>query len=111
MGSSIGHALGGFFGGGSSQAPIETQAADGMVASQAQDGTSQSTSFNQNCEVDAKAFTKCLDENKGEYQMSICGWYLEQLVRQPNDSYGKEDRELNSVLQLQKACQSAASQY
>jgi len=89
VGSSIGHALGGFFG-GSDQANVESQAADGMVTSQGQGETYQSTSYGKNCEVDARSFTKCLDENKGnDYQMSICGWYLEQL----------------------KACQSAASQY
>lgn len=80
MGSSIGHAIGGFFGGGSSQ-PAEA-ASDSAVQSQAQDGNVyESTSYGRNCETDAKAFTRCLDENKGsDYQMSICGWYLEQLV-------------------------------
>ncbi|MCJ1396782.1 hypothetical protein MMC18_009674 [Xylographa bjoerkii] len=80
VGSSIGHALGGFFG-GSGQANVESQAADGMVASQGQGETYQSTSYGKNCEADARSFTKCLDENKGnDHQMSICGWYLEQLV-------------------------------
>ncbi|MCJ1248616.1 hypothetical protein MMC30_005834 [Trapelia coarctata] len=80
VGSSIGHAIGGFFGGGSSQ-PAEA-VTDSAVQSQAQEGSAyQSTSDGRNCETDAKAFTKCLDENKGsDYQMSICGWYLEQLV-------------------------------
>lgn len=80
VGSSIGHAIGGFFGGGSSQ-PAEV-ASDSAVQSQAQDGsTYQSTNYGRSCETDAKAFTRCLDENKGsDYQMSICGWYLEQLV-------------------------------
>jgi len=89
VGSSIGHALGGFFG-GSGQTTAELQAADGLAASQDQGETFGSTSYGKNCEADARSFTKCLDENKGnDYQMSICGWYLEQL----------------------KACQSAASQY
>ncbi|TVY82646.1 Mitochondrial intermembrane space cysteine motif-containing protein [Lachnellula suecica] len=84
VGSSIGHAIGGFFGGGSSQ-PAEQQADNGAVASQGQE---QNQNWGaRSCEVDAKQFTKCLDENQGN--MQICGWYLEQL----------------------KACQSAASQY
>ena len=62
VGSSIGHAIGGFFGGGS--APAEQQ--------QPQDKGAR------NCDVDAKQFTKCLDENQGN--MQICSWYLEQLV-------------------------------
>ncbi|MCJ1383259.1 hypothetical protein MMC17_006372 [Xylographa soralifera] len=80
VGSSIGHALGGFFG-GSGQATAESQAADGLVASQGHGETYETTIYGKNCEVDARSFTKCLDENKGnDYQMSICGWYLEQLV-------------------------------
>ncbi|MCJ1235976.1 hypothetical protein MMC14_003952 [Varicellaria rhodocarpa] len=88
VGSSIGHAIGGFFGGGSSST-VEAQQQDGTLASQATEGNFQNNNISRSCEPDAKAFTKCLDENKGEYQMSVCGWYLEQL----------------------KACQSAASQY
>ena len=79
VGSSIGHAVGGFFGGGSNNA-TELQQSDSTLASQAVEGNYQQNSINRSCEPDAKAFTKCLDENKGEYQMSVCGWYLEQLV-------------------------------
>ncbi|KAI9779856.1 MAG: hypothetical protein M1839_007169 [Geoglossum umbratile] len=75
VGSSIGHAIGGFFGGGST--PTEAQQANASPA------TTQEGSYNNNwgrsCETDAKQFTKCLDENQGN--MQICGWYLEQLVR------------------------------
>ena len=87
VGSSIGHAIGGFFGGGSS-APAETQQQSTAVA-QPQDGSYQSNSWGaaRSCETDAKSFTKCLDENSGN--MQVCGWYLDQL----------------------KACQAAASQY
>ncbi len=88
VGSSIGHTIGGFFGGGSSSAPTEAQPADGAVAQQSQDGAYQSSSWGApSCETDAKSFTKCFDENGGN--MQICGWYLDQL----------------------KACQAAASQY
>ena len=80
VGSSIGHALGGFFG-GSGQATADSKAADGLITSQGQGETYETTSYGKSCEADAISFTKCLDENKGnDYQMSICGWYLEQLV-------------------------------
>lgn len=81
VGSSIGHAIGGFFGGGSSQAVADGQQSDSALATQATEGNYQSNGLSRSCEPDAKAFTRCLDENKGEYQMSVCGWYLEQLVR------------------------------
>lgn len=84
VGSSIGHAIGGFFGGGSSAA-AEPQQADNSVASQANDAGYQSNSWGQrSCETDAKSFTKCLDENGGN--MQICGWYLDQLVSYMRDS-------------------------
>ena len=80
VGSSIGHALGGFFG-GSRQETAEAQSTDGIVDSQSQGDYYHNTSYEKKCEADARSFTKCLDENKGnDYQMSICGWYLEQLV-------------------------------
>jgi len=83
VGSSIGHAIGGFFGGGSSQ-PAAEQPQDTSVASQ---GTQNNSWGARSCDVDAKQFTKCMDDNQGN--MQICSWYLEQL----------------------KACQQAASQY
>lgn len=77
MGSSIGHAIGGLFGG--SSAPAEQQQADNAVTSQANENSSQSNTWGaRSCETDAKTFTKCLDENQGN--MQICGWYLDQLV-------------------------------
>lgn len=78
VGSSIGHAIGGFFGGGSSTAPpAETQ--QNSVAAQGNETAYENNSWGaRSCEVDAKQFTKCLDENGGN--MQICGWYLEQLV-------------------------------
>lgn len=78
IGSSVGHAIGGFFGGGSS-APAEAQPQqDNSV--QAQGGQAQENNWGaRSCETDAKQFTKCLDENQGN--MQICGWYLQQLVR------------------------------
>jgi len=77
VGSSIGHAIGGFFGGGSSTPAPAEQA---QVA-QTQAAPEQSSWGPRSCEVDAKQFTKCLDENQGN--MQTCGWYLEQLVRLP----------------------------
>lgn len=76
MGSSIGHAIGGFFGGGSSQ-PVEQAQDTGAVASQGQNAQNNSWGA-RNCEVDAKQFTQCMDEHQGN--MQVCGWYLEQLV-------------------------------
>ena len=73
----IGHAIGGFFG-GSSAAP--EQQADSALQAQNSGEYGQSNAYGRTCDESAKAFTKCLDENKGEYQMSICGWYLDQLV-------------------------------
>ncbi|KAI0854936.1 hypothetical protein F4860DRAFT_497877 [Xylaria cubensis] len=70
VGSSIGHAIGGFFGGGSSApaeaAPQQTNAAD-----------NNQNQFNNNCAGAAESFTKCMDDNNGN--MQICNWYLEQL--------------------------------
>ncbi|EQL36548.1 hypothetical protein BDFG_01930 [Blastomyces dermatitidis ATCC 26199] len=93
VGSSIGHAIGGFFGGGSS-APAEAQQAPLPAAAQQMDsGLYQSNSAtsgwaeNPACETDVRAFRKCMDDNQGN--MSICGWYLDQL----------------------KACQEAAKPY
>lgn len=84
VGSSIGHALGGFFGGGSAQQPAEAQQqagnSDMYAGSQAQGGSRV-------CEQDVSNFRRCMDENRGD--LMVCGWYLDQL----------------------KACQQAASQY
>lgn len=72
IGSSLGHAITGFFGGGSS-APEAAQ--DNAVASQGQ----EKNQFGEpNCGFQVKSFTNCMDENQGN--MSICNWYLEQLV-------------------------------
>ena len=52
---------------------------DPVLQSQAQaEGGDQG--YARSCEGDGKAFTRCLDENRGEHAMSICGWYFEQLV-------------------------------
>ncbi|KAJ5816801.1 hypothetical protein N7447_009034 [Penicillium robsamsonii] len=91
VGSSIGHAIGGFFGGGSS-APAEAQQAP-IAQSQAMDNglyqsnAAQNSYENPACEVDVRNFRTCMDENQGN--LSICGWYLDQL----------------------KACQAAAKPY
>lgn len=100
VGSSIGHAIGSFFGGGSSAAYPEQQQSyqqpqqESNAYAQPMDGSfynSQSQSFQQQnagpCAGDVKNFTNCMDQNQGN--LTICGWYLEQL----------------------KACQQAARQY
>lgn len=84
VGSSIGHAVGGLFGGGSST-PAEAQ--DNAVASQqTQDGGYQNNSWAQeNCEPAAKGLANCLDQNNGN--MQICTWYLDQLVGRSGFTY------------------------
>ncbi len=68
IGSSVGHAIGGFFGGGSSEAaPQQVQA----------QAPAQDQYNNNNCAGATQAFTKCIDDNQGN--MQICNWYLEQL--------------------------------
>jgi hypothetical protein len=105
VGSSIGHAIGGWFGGGSSAQP-EAPAAQDQYQQPAQNAYSQpmdnglynaqggygSTTQQQQqqagpCAENVKSFTRCMDENQGN--MTVCGWYLDQL----------------------KACQAAARQY
>lgn len=82
VGSSIGHAIGGFFGGGSSSAPAAEQQQPAV------DNYSQSGSmYNANaamqqeatgpCANDIKTFTNCMNQNNGD--LNVCGWYLEQL--------------------------------
>lgn len=84
VGSSIGHAIGGFFGGGSS-APAEPQQQAAPSDAQPMDsGLWQTNTANNSwennapCENDIRSFRKCMDDEQGN--MSICGWYLDQLV-------------------------------
>jgi coiled-coil-helix-coiled-coil-helix domain-containing protein 2 len=89
VGSSIGHAIGGFFGGGSSSQQVEAAPVDQPVAQQ----DNGSYAMNQNyqppqvCATDVNNFRQCMDQNQGN--LTICGWYLDQL----------------------KACQAAAGRY
>ncbi|KAF2643119.1 hypothetical protein P280DRAFT_244370 [Massarina eburnea CBS 473.64] len=83
VGSSIGHAIGGFFSGGSAPAEQSPQNADFAQQHQQTNVSQQSGP----CTADVNSFRKCMDDNQGS--LTICGWYLDQL----------------------KACQSAASQY
>lgn len=91
VGSTIGHTIGagitGMFGGGSSSAPPAEQSQQAVAAAPGAVSNYNSTEAARTCEVDARNFTRCLDENNGN--MQICDWYLQQL----------------------KACQQAASQY
>lgn len=78
IGHAIGHGITGLFSGGSST-PAETSSA----------ATTNATTDSRlgSCDADAKAFTRCMDDYKGD--MAACSWYLEQL----------------------KSCQQMASQY
>lgn len=85
VGSSIGHAVGGLFsgGGGSSEAPAESQQAPPTQAQPMDSGLYQNSATNNSweappCETDVRNFRSCMDEHQGN--MSICGWYLDQLV-------------------------------
>ncbi|KAI9645327.1 hypothetical protein NHQ30_006063 [Ciborinia camelliae] len=82
IGSSLGHAITGFFGGGSS-APEAAQ--DNAVTSQTQE---KSQLGEPNCGFQVKSFTNCMDENQGN--MSICNWYLEQLRARTQQANIKE---------------------
>ncbi|KAI5299426.1 hypothetical protein KEM56_003242, partial [Ascosphaera pollenicola] len=88
VGSSIGHAVGNWFtGGSSSSAPLEQsaspQAQPPADAQPMDSGLYQSSSntwaaeHGAPCENDIRSFRKCMDEQDGN--MSICGWYLDQL--------------------------------
>lgn len=84
VGSSIGHAIGGLFTGGSSSAPAEPQQAPATQAQPMDNGLYQSSMNSSSwetpaCEADVRNFRKCMDDNQGN--LSICGWYLDQLVR------------------------------
>ncbi|KAI0883841.1 uncharacterized protein GGS22DRAFT_166217 [Annulohypoxylon maeteangense] len=69
VGSTIGHAIGGLFSGGSDSAPAE---ASPQAQAQQQQGQ-----WGNNCQGATQSFTKCMDEQGGN--MQICGWYLDQL--------------------------------
>ncbi|KAJ5377739.1 Mitochondrial intermembrane space cysteine motif-containing protein MIX17 [Penicillium cataractarum] len=65
-------------------APAQNQAMDNGLW---QGNATQQSWENPACETDIRNFRRCMDENKGD--MSICGWYMDQL----------------------KACQAAAKPY
>ena len=46
-----------------------------------QSNTANSSYGNPACETDVRNFRQCMDENQGN--LSICGWYLDQLVGFP----------------------------
>jgi len=71
IGHAIGHGLTGMFG-GSPAPPAEQQA-----PAAAQPGTTMENTKMGLCDNDAKAFTRCMDDYKGD--MTVCSWYLEQL--------------------------------
>ncbi|GAV28392.1 hypothetical protein PMKS-001863 [Pichia membranifaciens] len=89
VGSAVGHTLGAgltsmFSGSGSNDAPAEQQQLQQAPAVQSQGYNSQQSTP---CDVDARNFTRCIEDSNGNYQ--ACDFYLQQL----------------------KACQAAAKQY
>jgi len=94
VGSSIGHAIGGFFGGGSSNSsealPAEQQQQQNQgMMNPADNNTYMNSQYQppRACENDSKRFYECMDQNRGD--LTVCGWYMDQL----------------------KACQAAARPY
>jgi coiled-coil-helix-coiled-coil-helix domain-containing protein 2 len=90
IGHAIGHGLTGLWGGGSAASAAAPPAAT----------TTEERKVG--CDADAKAFTKCMDDYKGD--MTACSWYLEQLkVRffPPFSEMGL----------MGQSCQQMASQY
>jgi hypothetical protein len=86
VGSSIGHAVGGWFSGGSSS-EAATDSPQNTDFAQQHSQVNMSAQQSGACANDVNQFRKCMDDNQGS--LTICGWYLDQL----------------------KACQQAASQY
>ncbi|KAG0245664.1 hypothetical protein BGX31_006660 [Mortierella sp. GBA43] len=92
VGSAVGHTVGAgltsMFSGGSSAAP-EPQQQSAPQSQQYQQPYYNAAvpTTGASCEANAKAFTKCLEDNNND--MGVCQWYFEQL----------------------KACQTMASQY
>lgn len=82
VGSTVGHMVGagitGLFGGGGSSQPAAAEAAPPAQPQVQAQSNSWGDRSNVSCEADAKSFTKCMDDYNGD--MTVCGWYLEQLV-------------------------------
>lgn len=98
---------------GGSAAPAEAQ----QYSANTQPQTQQSEGGN--CAFAAKQFTNCMDEHQGN--MTICNWYLEQLVC-PFDGHSMAHgsaRRLSRVTWLltkdlyspQKSCQAMSKEY
>lgn len=87
VGSAVGHTIGagltGMFS-GSGSAPAEQEQQQQLATGATQQNFGEQAKA---CDMDARNFTRCLDENSGNFQ--ICDYYLQQL----------------------KACQEAARQY
>lgn len=83
VGSTAGHALGSLFMGNRGEnEPVEQQQPQQPQYSDQQQYAGQQQYQQQqavvgNCEADAKAFAKCLEENTND--ISACQWYLDQL--------------------------------
>lgn len=107
IGSTVGNMLGNGISslwGGSGEAAAPTQATQAQAAP-------ANSSWGNNCAGATEQFTKCMDDQGGN--MQICGWYLEQLVRFSSlfTRVGGLVWDMVLTMQLQKACQAAASQY
>ncbi|KAK3115219.1 hypothetical protein LTR53_005676 [Teratosphaeriaceae sp. CCFEE 6253] len=79
VGSTVGHAIGGMFGGGSSQEAAPAADASQPLAQTSDGGYAVNAAYQppSMCEADVKSFRGCMDQNRGD--LTICGWYLDQL--------------------------------
>ena len=92
VGSAVGHTIGAgisslFSGSKSESSALPAEQQQQAVAAPQVQATQMNPEMAKTCDVDARNFTRCLEENNGNFQ--ICDYYLQQL----------------------KACQEAARQY
>ncbi|UZJ54093.1 hypothetical protein CBS101457_003413 [Exobasidium rhododendri] len=79
VGSSLGHAMSGFFGGGGSSEPAPEAQSTNSPAQWNEQGfnNNNSQSGSVSCEVQSKDFLRCLDATNNS--MDSCAFYLDQL--------------------------------
>ena len=99
MGSSIGHAIGGFFGG--SSAPAES--AQQPVDNYSQPGQMYQTNSVQQasgpCATDITNYTNCMTQNAGEYATQLRSYYDDPQRREELQFRMLEDKVLKILLE------------
>jgi hypothetical protein len=91
VGSTIGHALGGFFGGGSAPAETQTNAVETQDPSAAYGGNS---AYQQApvCQQDVLKFRQCMDQNQVRLQRGA-----EERPRQLEDVFGQGSKDMTCM--------------